>query len=298
MSTAAPINPGLYAVPAPPQKERFAVLLRLRRAARQALDTLLTLPRGAAGWVLRQARNILSALGGNPVLSRIATRLASLGDLIKSVGPVTAAAAILSIPGVWRATVRVGRFLGSKIAAGASALWQQTRSLLGICGPTGSRIATGLANAGTAVRRLFVAVAAHPVSQAVGRAVTSLAVLVRPFSQSTVLHRLLGRLVGGSWLRWGVELLLLPVVVAPSLLADLVAAWRTTWAPAAASASRPVQHPAPFVTVPEAGMGDETVQPEYPMGSDEWTEPHGPSNRAERRAQQAQARARRARARR
>src|SRR3954470_14370919 len=118
MSTAAPINPGLYAVPAPPQQERFALLLRLRRAARQAFDTLVALPRGAAGWVLHQARTILSRLGGQPVVGRIATGLARVGDLLRSVGPVTAAAAVLSIPAVWRATVRAAGWLGSKIAAG------------------------------------------------------------------------------------------------------------------------------------------------------------------------------------
>src|SRR3954469_8692623 len=83
MSTAAPINPGLYAVPAPPQKERFALLLRLRRAARQALDTVLALPGGAAGWVLRQSRTVLSAIGSSPLLSRMATGLARIGDLIR-----------------------------------------------------------------------------------------------------------------------------------------------------------------------------------------------------------------------
>src|SRR4051812_12488238 len=114
MSTAAPINPGLYAVPAPPQKERFAPLLRVRRAARQAFDTVLALPRGAAGWVLRQARTVLSALGSNPDLGRLGARLASLADFIRSVGPVTAAAAVLSIPAVWRATVRAASFVGSK----------------------------------------------------------------------------------------------------------------------------------------------------------------------------------------
>ncbi|MGO4602519.1 hypothetical protein [Terrabacter sp. 2YAF2] len=298
MSTATPIDGRLYAVPAPPQQQRFALLLRLRQAARRALDTILALPRGAAGWVLRQARTVLSALGGNPALQRLGARLTSLGDLIRSVGPVTAAAAIFSIPAVWRGTVRVGRFFGSKIAAGAKALWQQTRSLLGMCGPTGSRIATGLANAGTAVRRLFVAVAAHRVSQAVGRAVTSLAVLVRPVSQSTVLHRLLGGLVGGSWLRWGVQLLLLPLVLAPSVLVDLVAGLRTASTSSARSSSQPAQRSTPFATEPSTNMGDEGWPPAEPDGHEVWAEGFEPRNRAERRAaQQAQSHARRTRAR-
>ena len=117
----------------------------------------------------------------------------------------------------------MGRFLGWKITAGAGALWQQTRSLLGKFGPTGTHVATGLANAGTAVQRVFVAVVARPVTQALVEGIRSLAVLVRPVSQSTVVHRLLGRLVGGSWLRWGLELLLLPLLITPSLAADLAA---------------------------------------------------------------------------
>ncbi|TQM57825.1 hypothetical protein [Humibacillus xanthopallidus] len=190
--SATPIDRTLYAVPAPPPKERFALLLRLKRTARRALHTVLALPRGAAGWVLRQARTALSALGSNPVLAGLGGRLSSLRQLIRSVGPIPATAAVLSIPAVWRATVRTAQFVGSKIAGGASALWRQTRSLLGKLGPSGTRIATGLADAGSMVRGVFVSLAVHPVSQTITRAVTSLAGLVRPASQSVVVHRLLG----------------------------------------------------------------------------------------------------------
>ncbi|MGO4599472.1 hypothetical protein [Terrabacter sp. 2RAF25] len=301
MSTAATMDGRLYAVPAPPQKERLALLLRLRRAARAAFDTVLALPRGAAGWALRQARTVMSALGGDPVLQRLGARLASLGDLLRSVGPVTAAAAVFSSPAVWNATLRVGRFLGSKIAAGASALWQQTRSLLGKLGPTGTRVATGLANAGTMVRRVFCAVAIHPVTQTVARGVAALAGLVRPVSQSTVLHRLLGRLVGASWLLWTLEILLLPLLLAPSLLGDLLGGLRTTSTASAGSRTRPTTRSAPFVSVPDAGLGDESVQPEDPTDPgdpDVWAEGFAPRNRAERRAaQQAQTHAKRTRAR-
>ena len=63
MSTAT-LDRGLYAVEPPPtQQERLGILLRLRRAARRALDAVLALPRGAAGWVLRHTRTILSVLG-------------------------------------------------------------------------------------------------------------------------------------------------------------------------------------------------------------------------------------------
>lgn len=298
MSTAAPINPGLYAVPAPPQKERFALLLRLRRAARQAFDTLLAMPRGAAGWVLARARTVLSAIGSSPVWARMATGLARIGNLIRSVGPVTAAAAVFSIPAVWRATVRVGRFLGSRIAAGAKAVWQQTRSLLGKCGPAGTRIATGLASAGTACRRLLVAVAAHPVTQALVDGVRSLAALVRPVSHSTVVHRLLGRLVGASWLRWALELLILPFVMAPNLATDLSRGSRTATTPPASSSSRPAGGASAFVPAPGTVVGDEAGEGESPAGTEDWARSFEPRNRAERRAQQqARAHARRDRAR-
>ncbi|GAA5031848.1 hypothetical protein GCM10023258_30400 [Terrabacter aeriphilus] len=286
----------LYAVPTPPQQERFALLLRLRRAARAALDAVLALPRGAAGWVLRQARTLLSALGGNPTVRRLSARLVSLGELLRSVGPVTAAAAVFSIPAVWNAAVRVGRFVASKIAAGASALWQQTRSLLGKCGPTGIRVATGLANAGTVVRRVIVAVVAHPVTQSVVRGVAAVAGLVRPVSQTTVLHRLLSRLVSASWMRWALELFLLPLVLAPSLLADLLTGLRLS-APFRGSASRPAPS-TPFAAASEPAFTEEGWAAAESKAPGVWVDGLVPRNRAERRAaQQAQAHAKRSRAR-
>jgi len=60
MSTA---NPGLYVLPRP-KRGLSALLLHLRRAARRA-----------AGWLLRQARRALSALGANRALAWFATHL-------------------------------------------------------------------------------------------------------------------------------------------------------------------------------------------------------------------------------
>lgn len=287
--SAVPMDGGLYAVPAPPQRERFSLLLRLRRAARQAFDTMLALPRSAAGWVLRQARMVLSALGSNPFLNRLGTRLAGLADVIRAVGPVTVTAAVLSIPSVWNTTVRAAQWFGSKIAAGASALWRHTHSLLAKCGPTGTRIATGLATAGGACRRLFVTVCGHPATQALVRGVASLAVLVRPVTHSTVVHRLLGRLVGASWLRWSLELLILPFVMAPNLVADLSGGLRTAAASPARPSSPPARGASAFVVPPETS-GSEASEDHEPVGPDDWTAAFQPSNRAERRAQQ-QARA-------
>ena len=47
--TTATVDRGLYAVPPPPPKERFAILLAIKTGTRRALEALLALPRGAAG---------------------------------------------------------------------------------------------------------------------------------------------------------------------------------------------------------------------------------------------------------
>ena len=302
MSTA-PIDRTLYAVPAPPQQERFALLLRLKRTARRALDTLLALPRGAAGWVLRQARTVLSAIGSNPVLERLGARLSGLGDLIRSVGPIPATAAVLSIPAVWRATVRAARFLGSKIAAGASTLWQQTRSLLGKLGPdrhphrrraspTPAPWSADCSSGSPSTRSPRPSPGAWPPSLAwSGRSARA--------SSST-----------GSW----------ACSSAPRGCAGPSSCWRCRWSslPASSSTSAPDcalppspcarrrrDRPAPGIA--ECGRrrrheptvdGQESEIRVVPDESDDWAAAFEPRNRAERRAQQqAQTHAKRARAR-
>ncbi|EWS99890.1 hypothetical protein N865_20005 [Intrasporangium oryzae NRRL B-24470] len=307
MSTAA-TDRGLYAVPAPPRQERLALLLQLRRIARHALDTLLALPRGAAGWVLRRTQRLLALAGTSPALARIGARLRSLGqligELVGSVGPIPAAAAVLSIPTVWEATVRAARWLTSRATAGARALWRHTRSLLDRLGPAGTRTARGLASAGTAAHRLATAVATHPLTQTILQGATRLAALIRPASQSTVVHRLLGRLLGTSTIRWAVELLVLPLLLAPSLIPQVTAGLHPT-RPTAESPTGAAQHAA-SASAPQAqartlaanltAVPTEPEQAEEPTSLEADTTAFEPRNRAERRAQQqAQAHAKRAR---
>lgn len=291
MSTTA--DSRLYAVPPPTQQERLGLLLRLRRAARRALDAALALPRAGTGWVLRHTRTLLSVPADNPTLARVGAHLRGLGALIRAAGPWTVTAAVLSVPAVWRAAARAARWVGSKIAAGASAIWRWTRTTLARFGPTGVRIAGTLGEAGSAVGRLVVRVGTHPISQALVRTVASVARLVRPVSQSLVVHRLAASFVGTPWLRVLLEVAALPFVIAPGLTVQVarhvrpvpeVPSAQATGAPASSDATET----ATSSTVTEA----------RPIEADEWEELLTPRNRAERRAQQqAHAHAKRVRAR-
>ena len=291
MSTAT-MDHGLYAVPpATTQQERLGLLLRIKRGARRALDTVLALPRGAAGWVLRHARSVLSALGTNPTLARIGNRLRDLAGLIRAAGPIPATLALVSIPAVWRATVRAAGWLGGTIATAAGTLWRWTSATLIRFGPGGARVAAALANAGAGATGFLARVLAHPISQAVARGLTALARLVRPVSQSLVTHRLLGRLIATPWLRIALEVLTLPFIAAPGLTGTLSRRLR----PVPVVPTQPTGTPTPATsarTTPATGDVTATV-------AEESTTLLEPQNRAERRArQQPEAHAKRAGARR
>ena len=292
MSTAT-ADSRLYAVPPPTQQQRLGTLLRLRRAARRALDAILALPRGAAGWVLRHTSTVLSALADNPTLARLGARLRGLGALIRAAGPGTVAAAVLSIPAVWRAATRAARWVGSKVSAGASAIWEWTRTTLARFGPTGVRIATTLGEAGSAVGRFVSRVMTHPVTRTVAGTVKSLARLVRPVSQSLVVHRLTAAFVATPWLRVLLEVVTLPFVIAPGLSAQVGRHLRSV----------PATDPPPVSGAASGSDATETttsspVTKTVPTEEDAWDELLTPSNRAERRAQQqAHAHAKRTRAR-
>ncbi|MDC5696454.1 hypothetical protein OO014_04230 [Intrasporangium calvum] len=292
MSTAT-MDGRLYAVPDPTTKERLGILLRLRRGARRALDTALALPRAAAGWVLRHARTVLSAFANNPTLARLSARLRGLGSLIRTAGPGTVTAAVLSVPAVWRAATRAVCWIGAKLTAGASALWQWTRGTLARFGPTGVRIANSLGEAGSAVGGFVTRVATHPISQALARTVRSVARLVRPVSQSLVVHRLAAVFVAAPWLRGLLEVLVLPFVIAPGLTAHVGRHLRSV--PENPSGSAP-NAAATSSGTPRAAST--TAAEAVPTEADAWDELLTPRNRAERRAQQqAQAHAKRTRAR-
>jgi hypothetical protein len=107
MSTAALSDrPPLHAVRPPTTTDRFALLLRIRRAARQALDLAIALPRAAAGWVIRQARSLLAGGSANGLLTGAGSVLRSALGVVRAVGVLPVTAALVSSPPVWRATVR------------------------------------------------------------------------------------------------------------------------------------------------------------------------------------------------
>lgn len=294
MSTATYDRP-LHAVPTPPeQKAQFAFVLAARRRAHQALDALLTLPRGAAGWVLRHLRALLDGASENRLLGWASAGLRGAATLIRGIGVVPFAASLVSTPPIWRATTSLVRAAGSAIASFGRGLWNRVKGLLRRAGATGDRVVRALSNAGDALVRTAHAVASHPAAEPVIRALSSLAELVRPLSQSVVAHRLLGLLVPVLWVRVALELVAIPLLCAAGLPAAIRSALRDRGGEAAGSGTVP-QAAAPQEAA--TAQSDDRTGPEESLES-EWEQVLEPLNRAERRArQQEQARARRARAR-
>lgn len=284
MSTATDDRPPLYAVPnREEQQAKFSLLLAIRRRARQALDTLLALPRGAAGWVVRQVRTVLAGAGQDDMLDKAADLLRNGISFVRRVGVIPIAAAVLSTPPVWRTAVRWSRAAGAALAGVGRGLWARAKGLLTRSGATGTRIAQALSRAGTTVVTSVEAVAAHPVIQQVIQAVRSLAGLVRPLSQSLVVHRLLSLLVPGLWIRVALEALAVPLVIAlgmPGVVRGAGSSWPAPVAPA-------------MPTAEGADPGPTAADVDGPWTREDENSAE-PMNRAERRAQQQeQARARR-----
>lgn len=292
MSTATYDRP-LYAVPNPPdQRARMGLLLTLRQRARQAFDTLLALPRGAAGWVLRHLRTLLDGVGEHRLANWASTRLRTAAGMVRDVGIVPVAAAVLSTPPAWRATRHLARSAGSALATFGRGLWTRVKGLLAHGGTTGARVSQALSRAGAALGGAARTVMAHPVAQPVLQTVQSLLGLVRPVSQGLVTHRLLGLLVPAVWLRVALELLALPLLLAPGFPATLRSRMAGEHHKALlASTSGPAQ---PLKPTTAAAADTEADNTAFPM---EWEQTVPARNRAERRAQQQeQARAKRARA--
>ena len=121
MSTATYDRP-LYAVPAPPdQKARFAFLLAVRQRAQQALDAVLALPRGAAGWAVRHLRSLLDS-NTQRLAGWCSNCVRGAVTLVRTVGLIPLAATLLSTPAVWSHTTQLARLGGSAIASIARTL--------------------------------------------------------------------------------------------------------------------------------------------------------------------------------
>lgn len=294
MSTATYDRP-LRAVPAPPdQRERFALLLAIRRRAEQTLNALLALPRGAAGWALRHLRALTNAASEHRVLlGWVGARLRGAVTLARAVGVVPLVAAVLSTPPIWRASQRLASTAGSALAAAGRYLWTRVQQLLSRCGTTGQRIeqAVAVAQAGSAVSRAACAVAMHPAAPAVTHAGKALLRLVRPVTQSVVAHRLL-RLIPMHSIRLALELIFLPLVFALGLLPEQAGprTIRRTSMP-----TRPLKDEQPATEATEPTVTLDELQAERSESGVAWEPVEVPRNRAERRAQQQeQARAKRA----
>lgn len=294
MSTATYDRP-LRAVPTPSeQKAQFAFLLAVRRRAHHALDALLALPRGAAGWALRHLRTLLDGASENRLLGWASAGLRGAATLVRGIGLIPLAAALLSTPPIWRATTSLARAAGSALASFSRGLWNRTKGLLQRGGATGDRVARTLSSAGDTLVGTARAVASHPSAQPVIHALGGLAGLVRPLSQSLVAHRLFGLLVPALWVRVALEILAIPLLLAPGLPTAIRSGLRDRADEAANGPTGPkaaAEQEAP--TKPSDDRAEAEESPES-----EWEQMLEPLNRAERRArQQEQARAKRAGAR-
>lgn len=222
VSTATYERP-LYAVPnvPPSTKERFASLLALRDAALRAFDKALSLPRSAIRWAIDLFHRWVEATSSIGVLSWVSARARDAAGLLRQVGVLPSALALLSTPPIAAAAGRVARFVGRGLLAVASSLWTGLKSLLGRCGNTGTQIADGLGRAGTHIADAAHAVASHPMMGRIAQALDATWALVRPVSWGLVGHRLLGALVPIAWLRKVLEFLVMPFLIDSGLAGSL-----------------------------------------------------------------------------
>ncbi|NYG07803.1 hypothetical protein BJ986_002290 [Phycicoccus badiiscoriae] len=293
MSTATYERP-LRAVPAPPeQRERFALVLAIRRRAEQSLNMLLALPRGAAGWALRRLRALGDAAREHRVLGWVGARLRGAVTLARAVGVVPLVGAVLSTPPVWNATQRLAAAAASGLAMAGRYLWTRAQHLLSRGGTTGQRIEHAMSRAGSAVSRAARAVAAHPAAPTVTHAAKAALRLVRPISQAGVAHQLL-RLIPVQPVRFALELIILPLVLALGVPGqNRPRAIRTFPLPT----MRPLDNDQPTTQATESAppIGEAQAELDDSAIAEELADVA--RNRAERRAQQQeQARAKRARA--
>ena len=189
--------------------------------------------------------------------------------------------------------MRWARAAGTVLAGFGRGLWARAKGLL-IRSGTGTRIAQALSNAGTTVVMAARMAASHPLVERVIRGARALAGLVRPLSQSVVVHRLLGLLIPTAWIRVAVEVLAMPLVIGVGMPRMVRPAGKCQ--PATASAA---SHGVP--AAPAAEAADPATAPDAVLDGP-WSHKEAvdaPLNRAERRAQQQQeARARRSHTRR
>src|ERR1035437_798965 len=222
MSTSSYARP-LYAVPDVPHstRTRFATLLAIWDAARRAFDRALSLPRSAIRWALDLFDRWVENSGSISFLSWLGARARNAASLLRTVGIVPSALAVLSTPRIAAAAERAAKFVGNGMLRVASAAWTGLKSLLARCGNTGKQISESLGRTGTRVASAARTVANHPMMVPVAQALKSTLALVRPISWGFVAHRLLQAVVPIVWLRNVIALLAMPFL-ADSTLAGKV----------------------------------------------------------------------------
>ncbi len=282
MSTAAYERP-LYAVPnvPPSTKPRFAALLALRDAACRAFDKAQTLPRSAIRWAIDLFHRWVEATGSVGVISWLSARARDAAGLVRTVGVVPSALAVLSTPPIAAAAVRVAKFVGKGVLRVASAAWTGLKGLLNRCGNTGTRIAEGLGRAGTYVADAVTTVALHPMMVPLAQALRATLALVRPVSWGFVTHSVLGALVPIVWLRAVVEFLVMPFLVDSGLAGNVR---DSVWTPSTDQADSDVTSDGLLIEVLATPMPRSTTG--NAPGPDQLDDEEPSLNRASRRAQQ------------
>jgi hypothetical protein len=176
----------IHAVPDLPDiKAKFArasYLRELRGAALTAYYKAMSLPRSIVRWGLAQLHRLVEATGGGGVLAWFSKQASTVVGLVRQAGVVPAVVAVLSAPPVAAAAVRVAKVVGRGIVSVAKAAWTGTKSLLGHCGSTGSRITESLSHTGTVIAETVKVVVGHPMVKPVVHALKATLALVRPVS--------------------------------------------------------------------------------------------------------------------
>ena len=184
---------------------------------------------------------------------------------------------MLSTPPVWRATLRLAKAASSALTSFGRGVWACVKNLLGHGGTTGARVSQSLSQAGAALRGAARAVLAHLATQPVLQTLKSMSGLVRPVSQGMVTHRLLGLLVPAVWLRVALELIALPLLLAPGF---------PTAIRSRLGGKRPMAGDAPGSEQPHPMAAAAVSETDNCPFAAEWEQPAPTRNRAERRAQQ------------
>jgi len=214
-------------------------------------------------------------------LSWVSARARDAAGLLRTVGILPSALAVLSMPPVAAAALRVAKFAGRGIVRIAKAAWTGIKGLLGRCGNTGNQIVQSLSHTGTQIADAVKAVAHHPVMKPIVKAVRATLALVRPFTQGFVVSRILAALVPILWVRAVIELVLMPFLVDSTLAGNVR---DSVWTPSTDKADSDVT---------SDGLLIDTLATPVPMdstgnapGADQPDDEEPPLNRASRRAQQ------------